>query len=193
MDRRAEVQGVLRGPLARTLLSSGIHDVVNQFTTLALIILLAEDHRGDLDQERVEFALVPLGEGISKFGVAQPKHTLEDVIAFGDKLHIAVFDAVVNHFYIVTRAARSQIGDTGRAIARRFGGDGCQDVLNELVGFGAAAGHQARPQQGAFFAAADAQPHKQNALFLEFLQTTFAILKEAVATVDNQVTRFQKR
>ena len=44
------------------------------------------------------------------------KGLVQDVVSLGDELHIAVFDAVVHHFDVVTSRAWAQIGHTGLAI-----------------------------------------------------------------------------
>lgn len=147
---------------------------------------------GDLDQERVELALIPSGEDVGEFGVAQADHALEDVVTLGDQLHIAVLDAVVHHLDVMSCPAAPQIGDARRAVGR-FGGDRLEQRLDQGVRLGRAAGHQARSVEGAFLAAADAHAQKADAQRRQTRLAPLSILKVAVAAIDDQVARLQER
>ena len=57
-DGHTVVESVDGGPLAGTLLASGIQDLADDGDTVSVVEL--EDVTGDLDEERVEHALVPL-------------------------------------------------------------------------------------------------------------------------------------
>jgi hypothetical protein len=77
-NRHAEIQSVDGGPLAGTLLASGIHDLLNNGDTV--VVVLVHDVAGNLNEERVEDALVPLGEDVTHLLVAHSKTALHDVV-----------------------------------------------------------------------------------------------------------------
>lgn len=59
---------------------------------LAIVILELEDRSGNLNEERVEDTLVPLEEDVSDLILMKAESALQDIIAFGNKLHVAVLD-----------------------------------------------------------------------------------------------------
>ena len=59
----------------------------------AVVILKLEDVGGNVDQERVENALVPLGENVRDLVIGEIETVLEDVVGLSNQLHITVFDA----------------------------------------------------------------------------------------------------
>ncbi len=67
----------------------------------------AEDIAGNFDQVAVEFALIPFGEDIIQFCIAQTESMFEQEVRFADHLHVAVLDAVVNHLDVLTGTAWS--------------------------------------------------------------------------------------
>lgn len=75
----AEVQGVDGGPLAGTLLTSRIQDLLNNRLTV-LVVVLVHDVAGDLNQEGVEHALVPFREDVTDFLVVHSETTLHDIV-----------------------------------------------------------------------------------------------------------------
>src|SRR5687767_7424757 len=77
-DRHAEVKGVDSGPLASTLLAGLVEDLLNK--GLAILVVVVHDVTSDLDQERVEDALVPLGEDITHLLVGETEGTLHDIV-----------------------------------------------------------------------------------------------------------------
>jgi len=74
----AHVEGVDSGPLAGTLLASRVEDLLEEGS--AVLVVVVHDVAGDLDEERVEHALVPLGEDITDLLVAHANTTLHDVV-----------------------------------------------------------------------------------------------------------------
>ena len=74
----AEVKGVDGGPLAGTLLASRVHDLLEEGS--AILVVVVHDVAGDLNEERVEHALVPLSEDVTDLLVGQANTTLEDVV-----------------------------------------------------------------------------------------------------------------
>ena len=119
--RCAHVEGVHRGPLAGAFLACGIeHDVDEGLAGNGVGLL--EDVSGDLDQEGVQLALVPLGKNVTHFGGAEAEHVLHQIVGLADHLHVAVLDAVVHHFHVVTGTVGTDIGGAAEAAFDRFAG-----------------------------------------------------------------------
>lgn len=74
----AEVKSVDGGPLAGTLLASRVEDLLEEGS--AILVVVVHDVAGDLNEERVKHALVPLSEDITDLLVGQANTTLEDVV-----------------------------------------------------------------------------------------------------------------
>lgn len=77
-DGHAEVESVDGGPLAGTLLTSRVHDLLEERRTVLIVVV--EDVTGDLDEEGVKDTLVPLGEDVTHLLVGETKTTLHDVV-----------------------------------------------------------------------------------------------------------------
>lgn len=77
-DGHAEIQGVDSGPLAGTLLASLVKDLLNERG--AIVIVEVHDVSRDLDQERVQDALVPLGKDVTNLLVLHAHTTLHDIV-----------------------------------------------------------------------------------------------------------------
>jgi hypothetical protein len=77
-DGHAKIKSVDGSPLAGTLLTSRVEDLLRDWGSV--IVLLAHDVAGDLDQERVKNALVPLVKDISHLVVGHAETTLHDVV-----------------------------------------------------------------------------------------------------------------
>jgi hypothetical protein len=73
-----EIQSVDSGPLSGTFLTSGVHDLLDNGDTV--VVILVHDVAGDLDEERVEYTLVPLGENIAHLLVGHAETTLHDIV-----------------------------------------------------------------------------------------------------------------
>ena len=104
-DQRDGDAEVLRGddrPFAGAFLAGGVEDLVHQ--RLAVGVLEGEDVAGDLDEVGVEFALVPFGEDLVHLVGGQAQAVLHQVVGLADELHVAVFDAVVDHLHVMAGA-----------------------------------------------------------------------------------------
>ena len=73
-----EIERVDGGPLSGTLLTGRVHDLLNNGNTI--VVILVHDVAGNLDQERVENALVPLCENVADLLVAHTETALHDVV-----------------------------------------------------------------------------------------------------------------
>lgn len=98
-DGHAEVEGIDGCPLSGSLLTSNVSNLGDE--GLAIVIVVAEDIAGDLNEEGVEHALVPCFEDVGNFCLLKTKATLENVVGLGDELHVTVFDTVVHHLDIL--------------------------------------------------------------------------------------------
>lgn len=77
-DGHTEVKSVDGGPLAGTLLASGVKDLLNDGDTV--VIIEAEDVTSDLDKEGVKNTAVPLLEDITHLSVGHAETTLHNVV-----------------------------------------------------------------------------------------------------------------
>ena len=76
---------------------------------------------------------------------------LEDGIGLTDQLHIAVFDAVMDHFHIMSGAIGPHVSAAGLTLGD--GGDFGVDRCNGPPTFLRTAGHDGRSLEGALFTA----------------------------------------
>ena len=134
-QRDAQVEGRGDGPLARPLLAGGVEDQVDH-RLAGLGVVEAEDVAGDLDQVAVERALVPAGEDVVH-GVGRPCRAASfmQVVGLADELHVAVFDAVVDHLDVVARPLGPDPVAAGGAVGD-LGGDRLEDRLDVRPGSG---------------------------------------------------------
>ena len=155
------------------------------------VIRFAEDIGSDADQETFQLALVPLGKQLRKFVIGEAPNIFEQQIALRNQLHIRVFDAVVHHFNIVTRAVRPDIGAAGHPL--RSGCNSFQNGLDRRIGIFVAARHDGRAVPRALLAARDADAEIQDALFRKFCAAAAGVLKERVTAVQNDVALLEQR
>ena len=101
-DRDALFGGVDQRPFAGAFLAGGVENLLDQ--RFAIVVLVGEDISGDLDEVRVEVALVPLGEHLVHLVGAHAEPFLHQVVRLADELHVAVLDAVVHHLDVVPGA-----------------------------------------------------------------------------------------
>ena len=138
----AQVEGILGGPFAGAFLGGFIQDQVDHCLP-GLRVDLGEDIRGDLDQVGFQLTVVPIGKDIMQtLSLDKPKTAFQDVIGFGDQLHIAVFDAVMNHFDIMTGTTRTDMRHTGFPVD--LGADGFEDGFHQFPGFLRSSRHDGR-------------------------------------------------
>ena len=74
----AEIQGVDGSPLAGTFLAGLVKNLLDQ--GLAVLVVVVHNVAGDLNEERVQDTLVPLGEDIAHLLVGEAKAALHDVV-----------------------------------------------------------------------------------------------------------------
>ena len=112
-------------------------------------------------------------------------------VDFGDQLHVAVFDAVVDHLDVVTRTTWPDVRNARSVLG--FGRDGFEHRLQLLVGADGTARHEGWAPEGTFFAAGDTHTHELHSAGGIFARATLCISVERVATVDQDVAFIEKR
>ncbi|MPM11239.1 hypothetical protein SDC9_57578 [bioreactor metagenome] len=117
----AELEGDLGGPGAGALLAGRVDDLVDQ-RLAGLRVDLVEHPGGDLDQVRVELALVPFAEDVGDLRHCQACRA-QQAEGLADALHVGVLDAVVHHLDEVAGAVGADVG------AARFTVELGRDVL----------------------------------------------------------------
>ena len=91
-----------------------------------------------------------------------PSPSRHQGIAFGNHLHVAVLDAVVDHFHVVAGTVAAHPIAT-RAAVFYFGSNSLEEVFDVGPSGGVAAGHDARAFECALLAAGDARAHVEQA------------------------------
>jgi len=156
-------------------LAGGVEDLVNQRRAVAVAV--AEDVAGDLDEVRVEVALVPLGKHLVHLVGAHAQAVLHQVVRLADELHVAVLDAVVHHLDVVAGsvvadpvAARRAVIDLGR--------DGLENSLHVRPGVGVATRHDRGAVARAFLATGDAGADEEQSACAQVFGAADAVLIE---------------
>ena len=189
-DGHGEVERGDGRPLAGAFLAGGVEDLVHH--GLAVVVLLGEDLGGDLDEEAVELALVPLAEDRGEVVRREAEAVLEELVGLADELHVAILDAVVHHLDVVARAALADPVAAGSTVFDLCG-DGLEDGLDCGPSRWIAAGHDGGAEARALFAAGYAGADVVQALLREFLRATVGVGVERVAAVDDDVALFEER
>ncbi len=114
------------------------------------------------------------------------------MVSLADELHVAVFDAIVDHLDEVAGAFGPDPVAAGRPIGD-LGGDGLKDRLDGRPRVGIAAGHDRRAFQGPFFAPRYAGADKEQPFFLELAGAAGRVGEVRVAAVDQDVAGRQER
>jgi len=165
-------------------LAGGVEDGIDQRG--AILVFVGEDIAGDFDEIGLEFAFVPLLEDLVHFIGGEAEALAQDMVGFADELHIAVFDAVMDHFDVMTGAVFADPFAAGGTVGD-LGGDGLEDGLDVWPGGGAAAGHDRRAVAGAFFAAGHAGADVEESFGLDVLGAADGVLEERVTAVDDDI------
>ena len=91
----------------------------------------------------------------------------------------------MDHLDEVSRTSLADVGDAGAVLD--LSGDFREDVLDVVVGFVGAAGHEGGAVAGAVFAAGDAHAEVEEALLGGLLDAALGVLVPLVAAVDDGV------
>jgi hypothetical protein len=187
-DRHPEVQRGLHGPRAGALRAGLVDDHIDQ-RCAGRGVDLAQHLGGDLDQVRLELSAVPLGEHVGDLGGRLARAAADQVVGLGDQLHVGVLDAVVHHLHEMPRAIVSDMGDARLVLGDR--GDRSQDRAEGDPRLVRTAGHDRRAQQCALLAAGDPGADEVDPPLADRLLATDRVGEQRVATVDDDVARFE--
>src|SRR5690606_8232263 len=168
-QRLAQIQRALAGPFTGTLVRCFIQNHINKVITL--FIFFSEDIFGDVDQVAVQLAFVPLGEGLCELLVGEVQATFQQRVGFSNQLHVAIFNAVVNHFHVMTSAIRTDISHAWLTVFS-YGCDFSQGWLNQFVRFFLTARHDGWTFQSALYTAGYAGTDEIEAFSRQFTVTT---------------------
>lgn len=108
----------------------------------SIYILVGQDIAGDFNKIAIQLCIVPRGKGLVHFTIGHPQVIPHQLICFTDQLHIAVFNAVMNHFYKMSGAIFADPLAAGGAVLH-LGADGLKNRLDIRPCHWAAAGHHA--------------------------------------------------
>ncbi len=117
--RNTHIEGIGGCPFARTFLTSPIHNNIDKRLTRFRVNLL-QDIGCHFNQKAIELTLVPVGKNRAHLARGEVEHLRQQMIGFADHLHIAVLNAVMYHFDVVTRTVGANVGCTGYATADRL-------------------------------------------------------------------------
>ena len=154
------------------------------------VSLKARISRRDFDEVGIQFGLVPFGKDLLHLGGGHAQAVFHQLIGLADQLHVAVFDAVVDHFDVMARAVFAHPIATRRAVLD-LGGDALENILDVRPGRRRAAGHDGRAVPRAFLAAGNAGADEQQPLAFQILDAAVGVLEKRIAAVDDDVARFQ--
>jgi hypothetical protein len=205
-DRHAEIEGVDSSPLAGTLLTGGVEDLLNKW--LAIIVGETEDISGDFNQEGVEDTIVPFGKLVSHLGVSHSEASLHDVVGLhrrqwsskntivkwahlANQLHITILNTVVDHFDVVTSTLVTDPVAAGLAVG--FGCNALEDVLDVWPGLLVTTGHERRTITGTFFTTGHTSADESNALLGKVSGTAVGVGVVGVSTINDDIALFAER
>ena len=193
------------GPFSSTLLSSRVEDLINH--EFAIIVLEPENVGGDIDQERVEYTLIPFSEDVRDLVVGEIETMSKNFIGFSNQLHVTVFNAwailsmgiimigkssitVMDHFDVVTGTSFTNPVTT--RLIKRFGSSGLENGLNCGPGKCRTTGHEGRTIAGAFLSSRNPGTNKQETLLLELLRPADRVRVVRVTAIDDDITLVKK-
>src|SRR5208337_2087015 len=117
----------------------------------------------------------------------EAKRLVQDLVSFGNELHVTVLNAVVDHLHEVAGTIGPDVGDTRARIALR--GNGLKDGSQVAIGFSGASGHQRRTMAGALFATGNAHSEEADHGLAGVEFTPNGVLEVGITAVDYDVAR----
>src|SRR6266446_4314277 len=151
---------------------------------------LAKDLGCDVDEIAIEVAFVPLGESVCQLRRIHSDHVFQNGVGFTDELHVAVLNAVVHHFDVVTRAIRSHVSTAGFAVD--LCGDLAENRRDHFPGFARAAGHKRWTFERAFLSTRNTAANEMNPATFQIFAATLRVGEKRIAAVDDDVALFQQ-
>src|SRR4030095_3311171 len=172
--------GGLQGPESGSFLPGLVEDHINE-RFAGFGILLAENLRSDVDQIAIELALVPFAVSIGQLIVIHSDDVFKNGIGLADQLHVAVLNAVVDHFDVMACAIGSHVSATRFAIDLRR--DLAKDRRNNFPRFTRTPGHERWTFECALFAAGNAATDIVNSASLKIFAAALGVGKKRIAAV----------
>ena len=123
-------------------------------------------------------------------GGGQPQAIPHKLVGLADELHVAVLDAVVDHFHKVARAVLAHPVTAGGAVLH-LGADSLEDGLDGGPRRRGAAGHHGGAIQSALLSAGYAAANIEEALALHVFGAPDGVREMAVAAVDEDIAGLQ--
>ena len=147
---------MLAHPATGSFLAGGVQNHVDK-VVVCFFVFDSENVAGDLNEVTIEVAFVPFFEHFVQLGVREAERMLHDVVGFADKLHVAVFDAVVNHLHVVTGSGFSHpVAAWDVVVLTNLRADLLEDVFDKRPCFRVTTRHDAWSLQRPLFAPGNA-------------------------------------
>ncbi|KAI6759042.1 hypothetical protein HG531_014038 [Fusarium graminearum] len=188
-DGHAEIESIDSGPFAGTLLAGLVEDLLNE--SCVIVVVIVHDITGDLDEERVQNALVPLGEDVADLLAGEAETTLHDVVSLQDELHVTVLNTVVDHLDVVTSTLIANPLTASITIA--LSGDALENVLDVRPGLLVTTGHDGGAVSGTLLTTRDTRTDEADALLGKVLGAAVGVGEVRVTTVDDDVAGVKER
>ena len=122
---------------------------------------------------------------------ARVDRRFQNRVSLANELHVAVFDAVVDHLHVMPRTVGTHMSAT--RLIFRDGGDLRINRGERFPAFLRSAGHDRWAFERAFFAAADADSKEMDSLFFEVFLAALSVGPEGIAAIDDDVAGFHQR
>ena len=197
----AEIKSVDGGPLSGTLLSSRIHNFLEERSSV--IVVEVHDIAGNFDQERVENTLVPSRENIANLLVWHSESTLHDIVGLGmlvkpsesswntyfaNQLHVTVFNTVVYHLDVVTSTfITNPLTAWVTVITITLGSDALENILNVWPSLLVSTGHQRGTVSGTLLTTGDTGTDKSDTLGSQVFCAAVGIGEMGVTAIDDDI------
>mmetsp|Transcript_11405 Transcript_11405/g.15970 ORF Transcript_11405/g.15970 Transcript_11405/m.15970 type:complete len:304 (+) Transcript_11405:924-1835(+) len=166
-----------------SLIKNFVHNVI-----LSVVCFLCHNCCRNFNEETFQISFVPVCKDFSELFIARSNKVLQQIISFGDELHISVLDTIVNHLHVVTSATWTNPSHTWSVI--NLSSAFTYNWLDALVSFLWSARHHGRPVASSFFTTRYAHPHVLYFLRLQFLRTANSIREPLISAVYDDIAFF---
>ncbi|GAR63151.1 hypothetical protein NGUA15_04979 [Salmonella enterica] len=189
-QRFAQIQRALAGPFTGPFVGGFIKNDIHQVITV--FIFFSEDVFSDVDQITAQLAVIPLSKSVRQLFIAEVQAAFQQGVSFSDKLHIAIFNTIVDHLDVVTRTIGADIGHARFAIFRHSS-NLRQDRRHQFIGIFLTARHDRWPFQRALFTTGNTGTDKVKTFRRQLAIATDCVLEEGVTAINNDIAFFQIR
>ena len=154
--------------------------------------VFADWYKGDLDQVRFEFALIPFRKDMMHVVRNHAQAVFHQLIRFANELHVAVFDSVVDHLHVMAGAVFAHPITARRAVLD-FGGNGLKDRFDMRPGRRRTARHDGWPVPRTFFATRNACADVKQPFGLHISRAATGVVEQRIPAIDDDVARLKMR